>query len=539
MPAANMFPCLVSSSVAFLSAATFAHGVPNLSERAAFNCSTTAIPYPSVFGAKITSLTAAVVDNHDNIKGLNFCNVTVTLTHPGSGDSVHNQVWLPLTGWNGRFQGVGGGGYAAGTWESMTPNVALGYACVSTDAGLNTMNSSGDASSFALVSEGNVNQYALLDFASRSVHDMTVIGKAVTQSFYGIPPNYSYWNGCSTGGRQGLMEAQMYPDDYDGIMAAAPAVNWNYFTPAQQWPNVVLNNQNYAPAQCEFDAVNKAAVASCDGLDGLLDGIIGAPGLCKFNPQSLVGKTYTCDADNSTHTFQAATATIVQKIWQGPVTPSGDFLWYGILPSTNFSNLANTTTYANGSTKPVSFEISDSWFRGFLFKDLTYDSANITYSEFPALFNQSRNEYDSVMGTMNPDLSVFASHGGKMISWQGLADQYIMPNGTMNYYDRVTAMLPNVTDFYRVFFAPGVGHCGGGIGPIPVDPLGAVVAWVENGTMPDVLLASSGVPINGSADFVVNGVKKSQNLCPFPMVSKWNGKGDPSVAGSFECVANF
>ena len=192
-------------------------------------------------GTSITALQAAAVYGYSesidgesnnwlvgNITGLNFCQINVTLTHPGTGDAVNNQIWLPLDGWNGRFLGVGGGGYAAGVWSSLGPAVQHGYAAVSTDAG-HTQNNSGDASSWALVSPGNVNQYLLLDFASLSVHDMTVLGKAVTEAFYATKPAYSYWQGCSTGGRQGLGEAQMYPDDYDGIVAAAPAVQWNDF----------------------------------------------------------------------------------------------------------------------------------------------------------------------------------------------------------------------------------------------------------------------------------------------------------------------
>lgn len=199
---------------------------------AALNCSTAAFPYPSVFGANITSLTANATENFEAMPGNNVCFVTITLTHPGTGDSVNNWVALPLTGWNGIFQGVGGGGYSAGNPSSLAPVTALGYAAVVTDAGHNASTAAeGDASSWALVSPGNVNQYLLLDFARRSYHDMTVIGKAVTESYYGQPANYSYWNGCSTGGRQGLVMAQYFPDDYDGILAEAPAIQWNDFTP--------------------------------------------------------------------------------------------------------------------------------------------------------------------------------------------------------------------------------------------------------------------------------------------------------------------
>lgn len=523
-------------------AGSWIHALPSPNPGAQ-SCSRSAIPIPDIPGASVTSLTASVVNDYavnitgesnnwtgHNITGLSFCQVNVSLTHQGTGDHVNNQVWLPLTGWNGIFLGVGGGGYVAGSWASLAPAVELGYAAVSTDAG-HVSNDTGNATSWALVSDGNVNQYLLLDFASRSVHDMTVLGKAVTASFYGMAPKFSYWQGCSTGGRQGMMEAERYPDDYDGIVAGAPAINWNDFTPAQQWPYTVMNNEKYAPPQCEFDAVNAAAIAACDARDGLMDGIIGAPGLCDFDPATLVGKNYTCDTDGTRRQFSNKTATVVKKIWQGPTTANGNAAWYGILPGTNFSSLAPTSTSPNGSTVALPFEISDSWYRNFLFKDANYDTSNITYGEFPALTEQSHQEYDSVLGGADPDLSAFKATGGKILTWQGLADNLIMPNGTMAYHDRVAALDPNVDDFYRVFFAPGVGHCGGGSGPVPIDILMALRRWVENGTAPEVLEAVSA--------YAINGTVRRQGLCPYPKVSKYQGTGDSAQAASFSCVDGF
>jgi hypothetical protein len=195
-------------------------------------CSPETIPYPALFGIEITSLSAYERKDHSidlpfggTLTGLNFCNVSVSYTHPGTDDSINVQVWLPLKEWNLRFQGTGGGGYATGDFTALAPAVAQGYAAVATDGG-HAMNI-GNPETWALVSPGNVNQYLLLDFASVSLNDMTVIGKAITESYYGIPPKYSYWNGCSTGGRQGLMMAQRYPEQYDGILAAAPAINWD------------------------------------------------------------------------------------------------------------------------------------------------------------------------------------------------------------------------------------------------------------------------------------------------------------------------
>lgn len=205
--------------------------------KTAASCSSSSFQTPYVYGAKITSLTATAVNNYESIPGNSVCLVTVILTHPETGDNVTTWVVLPLTNWNGIFQGVGGGGYLSGTPLYLGAISDSGYAAASTDSGHTSANASASAftaDAWALASPGNVNQYTLLNFARRSYHDMTVIGKNVTASFYGIAPRYSYWTGCSTGGRQGLVEAQFYPTDYNGILANAPAIQWNDFTPAQQ-----------------------------------------------------------------------------------------------------------------------------------------------------------------------------------------------------------------------------------------------------------------------------------------------------------------
>lgn len=348
--------------------------------QATINCTGTAISKPLVFGAEVLNLTANAITNFEGIAGNDVCYVIVAITHPGTGDRVNNYIALPLSGWNGRFQGIGGGGYATGTLEDAANQTVLGYSTGATDAGHDTTTAAvQDASPWALISPGNVNQYLLLNFAHRSLHDMTVIGKAVSESFYGSPVKYSYWNGCSTGGREGLALAQYYPSDYDGILADAPAVQWNDFTLAQQWPYTVENNEGYAPPPCELDAVVAAVIDACDNLDGLVDRTISAPGLCTFEAQSLVGKQYNCDTDGSRRTFSQKTADVVDKIWQGARTLENQFLWYGLIRGANFSttapNLANTSV-------PQAFPISDSWIRGFIAKNLSFDTANVSYAEF-------------------------------------------------------------------------------------------------------------------------------------------------------------
>jgi Tannase and feruloyl esterase len=266
-------------------------------------CSPTAIPYPQLLGAQITSLNVYERYNYSldvpqgnsqfaqNLTDLAFCNVTITYTHLSANDSIHVQIWLPLTGWTGRFQGTGGGGFEMSEGaEILAPAIAKGYAAAGTDGGhvLNAL----DPSSWALLSPGNVNRQLLLDFSSVCLNDMAILGKAVTESYYEVPPKYSYWNGCSTGGRQGFMNAQMYPDLYDGILAASPAINWAQVLVAAYWGQLVMNTMIYPPP-CELSAFTTATITACDDIDGVIDGIIAAPGLCNFDPHTLFGQSLT------------------------------------------------------------------------------------------------------------------------------------------------------------------------------------------------------------------------------------------------------
>lgn len=342
-------------------------------------CNSDAIARPVVHGAEVKSIIASTVKDWQGISGNNVCNVNISITHPGTGDLVNNFYALPLSGWNGIFQGIGGGGYRAGKFEQGANQTVLGYSVGSTDAGHADTASSKDASSWALASPGNVNQYLLLDFARLSVHDMTVIGKALSESFYGRPVERSYWTGCSTGGRQGLSLAQYYPEDYDGILANAPAIQWNDFLLAQEWPFIVENNEGYTVPPCEFEFAAAAVIKACDGLDGLIDGIISAPALCAFQAQSLVGQTYVCGEDDSTRTFNQKAATVVDKTWQGPQTPEGQVSWYGLIKGANFSTAAPNIA-GNDTAQP--FGISDSWIRNFLARDVAFDTANVSYEEF-------------------------------------------------------------------------------------------------------------------------------------------------------------
>jgi feruloyl esterase len=268
---------------------------------------------------------AGYYTNHGsvNVTNASFCNVTLTYTHPGQDDKVNVQVWLPADNWNGRLQAVGGGGWQAGLYTpslmGMTAAVGEGYSTISTDAGLGSHVYPKD---WALLSPGNVNLYLLQNLASVSLNDMAVIGKAVSTSFYGQPPRYSYFSGCSQGGRQGMMLAQRYPDAFDGIAASAPAINWSSFVMSDFWPTLIMRMLGEYPPACEFDAITDAVLDACDGLDGIADGIITNVDACHFNPMSVVGKNINCSTiDGAPRSMSAAAATIMHAAVSCPGWP--------------------------------------------------------------------------------------------------------------------------------------------------------------------------------------------------------------------------
>ncbi|MFB7493375.1 DUF6351 family protein [Streptomyces sp. NPDC056161] len=453
-----------------------------------------------------------------------YCDVTVTLTHPGQGDHAKVKVWLPQNDWNGRLQTVGGSAYAAGDYGSgLAAAVKNGYAAATTDAGVGTYLDT----SWGLNSKGQVDTALLENFASRSEHETAVVAKEVIDGFYGRAASYSYFNGCSTGGRQGYMEAQRHPDDYDGILANAPAINWDEFEVATLWPQVVMNESKTYPTDCEFNAFNAAAVKACDPLDGVKDGLVEDPNRCDFDPRKLIGTTLECNGKQVTIT--AADAAVVRKIWDGPRTASGSKLWSGVPigASLGFPNLAGTLPGTDGNLKGAPFPVPASWVATWLKKQPSFDVSTITYSQFTQLFKQSQAEYDKVIGSDDPDLSAFRRSGGKLLTWHGQEDQLIPTQGTVQYRKQVERKMggaQRVDDFYRLFLAPGTAHCGltG-----QTDDLGALRTWVEHGKAPKTLTAT----LTNSA-----GRQVTRDLCAYPMVSRYKGHGDPAAADSFRCV---
>jgi len=456
-----------------------------------------------------TTIEAAAVQPATNGRA-EFCRVTAVVTHPPANDRIHVWIGLPLSGWNGRFQGVGGGGFSGGNANGIAAAVGQGYAAGSTDTG-----HEGASGSFALDANGRLNWLLIRDNAYLGIHEMTVTGKALVQAFYGQPAHHAYFNGCSTGGRQGLSEAQRYPADYNGILSGAPAINWTRLHVEQMWGNVVMQQLKNPVPQCKFAAAQTAAVAACDAADGVKDGVIENPRACGYDPKSLIGTSAPNCGD-----FTAADAEVIRSIWQGPRRQDGSFLWYGLQRGGDFAGLST-------AGRPNSITLD--WWRYFLTQNAQWDWTVLTPALYEQYWDQSVEEFSAVLATDNPDLAAFRDRGGKLVLWHGWSDQLIYPEGTIDYYQKVQKQMgdPATSKFARLFLAPGVGHCSGGPGPAPAGALDAVVQWVEQSQAPDTLKAERRDP--------AGNIVRSRPLCQFPMVAKYKGSGSTDDASNFEC----
>jgi hypothetical protein len=310
-------------------------------------------------------------------------------------------------------------------------------------------------------------------------------------------------------------------------MANAPALYTPRVSPGVFWPSVVMANIE-APPNCVFEAYQAAIISVCDSLDGLADNIISRIEDCNFDTTSLIGSTISCADTGGSITVTATYAKVVEKILQGPRNSRGQWLWYGVPLGASFSGLAATATNGN-VTVPVPFIAGEAWVRYLVLKDPTYNTDNITFAEFFDAYQLSVDTYTDAFGTDDPDLSRFRKSGRKLLTWHGLSDAFITHEGSIRYrhsLEKRNGGAERTNNFHRLFLAPGVAHCAGGNGPVPIDPLATLVNWVEEGVAPDLLPAST----------TQNGTVVSPNLCPYPHKQIYiNGK-NPNVPESFYCA---
>jgi feruloyl esterase len=432
------------------------------------------------------------------------CRVAASLK-PSSDSDIKIEVWMPAAGWNGKYQAVGNGGWSGAiSTSAMEEALRSGYATSSTDTG-----HEGGSASFAL---GHPEK--LIDYAWRSEHEMTVKAKAIIGAFYGSGPKFSYWNGCSAGGKQALKEAQKFPDDFDGIIAGAPGNNWTGRAIFTMWVAQAMHKDEagYIPPE-KYPLIHKAVLDACDELDGVKDGLIEDPARCHFDP-----KVLECKSGDAASCLTAAQVESARKIYSGAINPrTKQQLFPGLEPGSELR------WEVIAGQRP--FAIGDDFFKYVVFKDPKWDFRALNFDSDAALAEK----VDSgLINAMDPNLKPFFSHGGKLIQYHGWSDWQISPLNSVHYYESVLEAgggASKVSESYRLFMVPGMGHCGGGEGPNRFDMVGALEQWREQDKAPVRIVAST------------RDGKQSRPLCPFPQVPKYRGTGSTDEAGNFVCVA--
>jgi feruloyl esterase len=439
-----------------------------------------------------------------------LCRVAAIL-RPSLDSDIKIEVWLPVSGWNGNLQSVGNGAWAGTiSYPAMATALADGYATASTDTG-----HSGNNADFIL---GHPEKVA--DFVYRAVHEMTVAAKALTQAYYGKPVQFAYWNGCSTGGKQALSEAQRFPDDYDGILAGAAAINTTHLQGMQTWVAAEAHKDEaaYIPPD-KYSLLHNAVLETCDALDGVKDGVLEDPTRCHFDPQVLA-----CRNGDAPTCLTAPQVKLARKIYAGPKDAQGRALFDGLLPGSEmgWASLAG----------PKAMSLAVETYQYLVFKDPRWD-----FRTFDAAKDIARADKDigESINSTDPNLKpFFAEHGGhsgKLLMYHGWADPGITPLNSVTYYKSVVDTVggsKQASDSIRLFMIPGMGHCRGGDGTDTFGGIAALAAWVEKGKAPERIEASHAT--KGVID-------KARPLCPYPQTAVYKGTGDTNDSANFVCRA--
>jgi hypothetical protein len=457
---------------------------------------------------------------------------------PTTDSEIKFALWMPASGWNGKYRQEGNGGWAGtinlgGLIEPLT----RGYAVAATDNG-----HEGGGASWAI---GHPEK--LIDFGHRAVHETSVQAKAIVRAFYGRAPERSYFNGCSNGGREALMEAQRYPEDFNGIIAGAPASDWSHLFTAFVWnERALLATPDSSIPPAKLPAIQRAVVASCDATDGLADGLIEDPRACRFDPGVLA-----CKAGDGTDCLTDPQVEALRKIYAGPRNPrTMEQIYPGQPPGTEAiaGGWAAWITPANPAAS-IQSGFGNSYYSAAVFEDPKWDFRTLDFDRDVA-FGAAK--AGAVLNATSPDLRSFRAAGGKLIQYHGWGDAANPATSSIEYYESVRAFLgkypdgrttgPRATeDFYRLFMVPAMGHCGGGAGPNrfgnggsarPGDPehdiFAALERWVEQGVAPNQLIGTGTTTATPPAPL-------TRPLCPYPQVARYRGTGDPTDAASFAC----
>jgi len=465
-----------------------------------------------------------------------YCKVSLLYgTNPNQ--NINIVVGLPLSmadggsggvqgAWNGRTQGLGGGGCAGNL--IVTPAVDAGYVGSGTDLG----HSGGDCTP-GVNPDGTYNFQFIEDFIRNAIKQQVLWAKFIAQVYYGEPAAFNYWNGCSTGGRQGYLLAQELPDELDGILADAPAMYWTRFQTAQMWGQIAMLDLVGGPISSgKLDQARASAIAACDANDGVVDGIIDDPRTCHFSAKSNI-----CGVPGAptTNCLTEQEAEAIDLIWDGPRNEKGEKIWFGLDRGTDFT----------GPFPGFGLDGSIPFFLGVI--QFEWDEHNVNFNwqtvdldGYPQIAQDGSRNIADVTDTFGP-LDEFMWHGGKMITSVGANDQLIFPRGVINYYRQMASRYSwdgrpdfrNLQRFYRLFRAPGVGHCGSDdTGPWPQNgaDFQALINWVEKGIAPSQIIGATAPGVTPAL---------TRPLCPYPQTAIYNGSGDINNAANYHCGGNL
>jgi hypothetical protein len=459
-----------------------------------------------------------------------FCRVTGVIK-PTSDSDIRFEVWMPGSGWNGKFQGIGNGGFAGSiSNEGLAGAVARGYAAASTDTG-----HTGRDASWAL---GHPEK--IVDYGHRGVHEMTEKAKSIISAFYGNAPKRSYFASCSNGGRQALMEAQRYPNDYDGLIAGAPANSFTHILTGFAWNlQAALNDPaSYIPPT-KLKAIEAAALAACDARDGVTDSVIDDPTKCSFNPSVLL-----CKGAESDGCLTEKQIVTLKKIYAGPRDSKGEQIVAGFLPGGE-TGPGGWSLWINAAdpTRALQYFFASQTFANMIYDNPSWDFKTFNLERDGKLADQ---KLASALNATDPNLKAFKARGGKLILYHGWSDAALPPVNTINYFQNVASKMGqrDMGSFVRLFMVPGMQHCGGGPGPnsfgafvtsAQSDPQHdmslAIERWVEQGVAPDQIIATKRQGPDQKSPVI-----RARPLCPYPQVARYKGSGSTDDAANFACV---